>query len=258
MAAEYLEGITLHFQSSSSGFISALSGLLHAVLRTEEGHCSVIPSQDGFFPKLFLDTDTDSRVPVCDFEFTDHGTVSVAIQNSTDTEKQNPSAYRYIKIEEVISRFYKDSVEVLRVDHIGFNLPWFGQGLHPSIISLRKKLKKGCLYHCFPTGEPWDFILPGDVAEISNKINIDYNQIRKPKFEIVSFDKASTPLIQIDIAINLSYMEFKRLFPEALDDRNMKNIWIYIDNPCDIDICLVLNQYNEDDWSQVFQGNRLL
>ena len=174
-----------------------------------------------------------------------------------DIDKQNPFVYNHVNIEDVISRLGKNAVEILSADHIGFNLPWFNKGLHPAIIDLRNRLKANCLYHCFPTGEPWDFIIPGELAEIKKRKAIDYSQIRKPKFEIVSFDKASTPLIQIDIAINLKYTEFKPLFPEALDGQNMKNIWIYINSPYDVDICLVLNEYVEGDWSHFFKGHRL-
>ena len=90
-----------------------------------------------------------------------------------------------------------------RLDHVGFNLPWFGRAVHPAIADLRNRLKQVCLYHLFLTGEPWDFIIPGELAKIRKLDAIDYNQIRRPKFEIVSFDRASTPLVQIDLSVPL-------------------------------------------------------
>jgi hypothetical protein len=122
---------------------------------------------------------------------------------------------------------------------------------------LRNRLKTTCLYHLFPTGEDWDFIIPGELAEITKIKAIDYSKIRKPKFEIVSFEKASTPLIQFDISLNIEYVKFSLLFPEGINDHKMKNTWVYIRNDFDIDICLVLNESKGDDWASFFGGHRL-
>jgi hypothetical protein len=87
------------------------------------------------------------------------------------------------------------------------------------------------LYHEFPTGEPWDFIIPGDTHEIDHHKAVDYTKIRRPKFEVVSFDKASTPLIQFDVGVNLNYETFAPLFPESINDPEFRNIWVYLENP---------------------------
>jgi hypothetical protein len=103
------------------------------------------------------------------------------------------------------------------IDHVGFNLPWFSSGVHPRILQLREELSSYCLYHRFPSGEPWDFIIPGNRDEIARQEAVDYTMVKRPKFEIVSFDKASTPLLQFDFQMNTSYEILQGLFPEALD-----------------------------------------
>lgn len=81
--------------------------------------------------------------------------------------------------------------------------------------------------------------------------------VRRPKFEIVSFDKASTPLLQLDIQMNTSYEILQGLFPEALDDPLICNLWIYLEYPYGLDICLVANGFSEKDWSSYFAGSRI-
>ena len=148
-------------------------------------------------------------------------------------------------------------MQFIGIDHLGVNLPWFEPGLHPRILQLRETVKARCLYHRYPTGEPWDFILPGTPEEIAGSQPIDYAKIRRPKFELVSFDGASTPLIQIDLGSDRRYEEFKTMFPEALADETFRNIWIYLINPHAVDICLVMNEYSEKDWSGFFKECRL-
>jgi hypothetical protein len=113
------------------------------------------------------------------------------------------------------------------------------------------------LYHRFPSGEPWDFIIPGNRDEIALQEAVDYTMVRRPKLEIVSFDKASTPLLQFDIQMNTSYEILQGLFPEALDDPLVRNLWIYLGNPYGLDICLVANEFSEQDWSDYFAGSRI-
>jgi hypothetical protein len=113
------------------------------------------------------------------------------------------------------------------------------------------------LYHRFPSGEPWDFIIPGNRDEIARQEAVDYTMVRRPKFEIVSFEKASTPLLQFDIQMNTSYEILQGLFPEALDDPLIRNLWIYLENPYGLDICLVANEFSEKDWSGYFAGSRI-
>jgi hypothetical protein len=162
-----------------------------------------------------------------------------------------------MKLDQVIERLNHSGIRLVGIDHVGFNLPWFSSGVHPRILQLREELSSYCLYHRFPSGEPWDFIIPGNRDEIACREAVDYTMVRRPKFEIVSFDKASTPLLQLDIQMNTNYEILQGLFPEALDDPLICNLWIYLENPYGLDICLVANGFSEKDWSSYFAGSRI-
>ncbi|MBP6993685.1 hypothetical protein KBB12_00395, partial [Candidatus Woesebacteria bacterium] len=123
---------------------------------------------------------------------------------------------------------------------------------------LRNRLQDKCLYHTFPSGEPWDFILPGSVEEISGQIAVDYTKVRKPKFEIVSFANCSKPLVQIELEIDLKYSQIVELFPEGICVPEARNVWVYLENPYTIDFCLVLNEKTQEDWSDYFQNSRVI
>jgi hypothetical protein len=192
-----------------------------------------------------------------DFVLSSGQTLAVQIENITGQHKQSPHAYRPLSIETVRHRLTIAGIRLVSLDHVGCNLPWFAAGVHPRIGQLRQELAARCLYHRFPTGEPWDFIIPGDKEEIAKSKEIDYNTIRRPKFELVSFDNASMPLLQFDVAVNARYERFATLFPEALNDPEFRNVWLYLENPYPIDVCLVLNEFTARDWSDFFQGCRL-
>jgi hypothetical protein len=176
----------------------------------------------------------------------------VKIKNTTGVEKDNPYSYTPLSLDDVTKRLEDYTLNAL--DHIGFNLPYF-DGVHPEILELREGLKASCLYHLFPSGEPWDFVIPGTKEEIGG-IAVDYSVVRKPKFEIVSFSNCSKPLIQIDFSVKASYADIVAMFPEGLHDDNLHNVWVYIQNPYDIDICFVVNEPSEGDWSEYFAESR--
>jgi hypothetical protein len=46
-------------------------------------------------------------------------------------------------------------------------------------------------------------------------------------------------------------------FPEGLYDRNLQNIWVYVENPYDLDLCFVLNEDYEGDLGEYFEHSRL-
>ena len=183
--------------------------------------------------------------------------ISLKIENTTGASKLSPHIYQSIGIETVSQRLKASGAGWIGIDHAGFNLPWFSPGLHPGIQQLREKLSPHCLYHQFPTGEPWDFIIPGDLDEIFNQKEVDYTRSRKPKFELVTFEKASTPLVQFDISIDIAYEKFLELFPESLNDPQFKNCWVYLETPFAMDVCLVINETSEKDWSGFFKGFRI-
>jgi hypothetical protein len=257
MASTYLESITIGFPGSHADFNRRLASLLAALGRNKPPRMEVTGSDPGFTPRLAVDFQSPRSGVHADFRIAGGAIDTVEVENSTGVRKQSPHIYRPLGIEEVARRLASAGISPAGVDHMGVNLPWFEPGLHPRILRLREKFSAACLYHRYPTGEPWDFILPGDRDEISGRKPVDYGRVRRPKFELVSFEKSSTPIVQIDLGINRKFEDFLPLFPEALADPEFRNIWVYLENPHAIDICLVMNEYSEGDWCGFFKGHRL-
>jgi hypothetical protein len=238
-------------------FTDQLALLLDVLGRSEDHVLELTRSDQSFFPKIRVDFQSEGSGFLADFTHSNGEITSVKIENSTGLNKHSPHSYKPISVSTVSQRFLASGVKLVGIDHVGFNLPWFSPGLHPDILKLRELLSSRCLYHKFPTGEPWDFIIPGDAHEIVRRETVDYVRIRKPKFEVVSFDKASTPIIQFDIAVNDKYETLVQLFPESLLDTELRNIWVYLENPFSIDVCLVINEFTDGDWSSFFKDCRL-
>ena len=237
----------------TAGFTAIIGGLGHLQARV----LRLTRSSPRFYPELELRFRSGLAAPSTDFVLSDGEVMTVTIENTTGLCRASPHVYQPITVTTVRQRLANSGVKINGLDHVGFNLPWFSSDVHPTILHLRQMLAPCCLYHRFPTGEPWDFILPGDIAEIARHQPIDYTQTRRPKFELVSFPKTSTPLIQWDVSVNVGYDDFARLFPEALNDPDFRNIWLYLQTPYPIDVCLVLNESTDGDWGEFFQGHRL-
>jgi hypothetical protein len=257
MNSNYLNRIILRFPAADRGFIERFIPLIGVLGKREGKVLELNCSSQNFYPKISLDFSTlQAPGVVVDFILSDGEAISVRVENTTGEHRQSPHAYSHLKIDQVIERLARTGIRLAGVDHVGFNLPWFATRLHPEMVRLRERLASKCLYHIFPTGEPWDFIIPGDQDEIMRRKDVDYSQVRRPKFEIVSFDKASTPLIQLDLQFDASYERLLGLFPEALNDPEIRNLWIYLENPSGVDICLVANELDEHDWGGFFEGSR--
>jgi hypothetical protein len=256
MTTDHLEKITINLPGAPAGFNRRLVSLLETFGARSSNGLDLTKSDQRFYPQLAIDFQSPRSAVSVDFLLSNGEAVPIVVENTTGVEKKSPHAYAHLEIDSVAERLAAAELEISGVDHLGVNLPWFATGLHPRILQLRETIKRECLYHCYPTGEPWDFILPGTLDEIAGRQTVDYGKVRRPKFELVSFGKASTPLIQIDLGVNGRYEEFKTLFPEALADDAFRNIWIYLKNPYAIDICLVINEYSEGDWSEFFKGRR--
>jgi hypothetical protein len=251
-----LERITLRFPGTHPEFHGRLLSLL-AGLGTAGNRLDLPVLHEDYFPRLSIDFDSAIVAAAADFHLSGGEIVTAQIENTTGKEKRNPLPHRPITVNEVARRLAASGWRIVNADHIGFNLPWFGPHGHPRILELRAKLAAACLYHEYPTGEPWDFILPGDEDEIAGRKPVEYSITRRPKFELVSFDRASTPLIQIDLGVDARFEDTSSLFPEAMADPEFRNIWIYLDNPYPLDVCLVFNEYAEGDWSDLFAGHRV-
>lgn len=194
----------------------------------------------------------DVPKPIAVF-ITDEEQIHIPITNSTNKSKKSPHIYSTITLSDFLSRMR--SIELADMDHIGFDLPWFHK-THPNIVTLRNILSQQCAYHLWPTKEDWDFILPATEKEIDSQSELDYSVVRRPKFEIVSISKVSTPIIQFEFLVHQTFKKLTELFPEAIAVENPGNVWVYIKNPIDVDICFVLNEYRDGDWSKYLKGNR--
>lgn len=257
MTNVYLERITIKFPNTHFEFTHQLALLIDVLGQSENHVLELTCSDQSFFPKIRVNFQSENSGILTDFTLSNGETTSVKIENSTGLSKQSPHSYKPVSIGTVSQRFLASGMKLVGIDHVGFNLPWFSADLHPDILDLREHLSSQCLYHKFPTGEPWDFILPGNTQEIDHQKAVDYTRIRRPKFELVSFDKASTPLIQFDIGVNVNYETFAQLFPESINDPELRNIWVYLENPYSIDVCLVINVFPDGDWSEFFKDCRL-
>lgn len=254
----YLESVVVKLPNTNVEFTDGIVALLDVLGQNENYVLGLTGSDQDYYPKLFVDFRSEHSDIITDFVLSNGEVTSVKVENSTGLSKPSPHLYKPVSVGTVNQRFIALGARLMAIDHVGFNLPWFSSDLHPITLQLRKELSLKCLYHKFPTGEAWDFIIPGDLDEIVNRKTVDYTQVRRPKFELVSFHKTSTPLIQFDVSVDASYERFLHLFPESLNDPGLRNIWVYLENPYTIDVCLVINEFAaESDWSDFFNGFRL-
>lgn len=226
-------------------------------LLANTGHVSgsllqVASTNSEFLPMLSIEFNETTQ-PRIVFRSTDDETAQI-IDNQTGEERKSPHNYEHISLAEVQKRMWGANA-IVAIDHLGVNFPWF-DGLSPTITRLRQTFPTSCAYFRFPTGEDWDFIIPATENEFKND-DIDLSINRRPKLELVSFEKSSTPIIQVDCITTIDYEKLKQLFPESIIDEELRNIWVYLLNPYDLDICLVLNEPTDKDWSSFFAGHRL-
>jgi hypothetical protein len=256
MDTTYLESITIRFPNDLE-FANQLLSLLGMLGRDHGGLFEFTCSSLNYYPKLYLEFGSNTSDVFVDFARSNKQITSIKVENSTGIEKQSPHTYGFVSEDEVARRLTSAGLKLVGIDHLGFNLPWFSSDLHPQISGLRTAFSPQCLYHLYPSGEAWNFILPGDCDEILTRKAIDYTKVRRPKFEMVSFEKASKPLVQIDVSTQTSYEKIAQLFPESLKDPQIGNVWVYLKNRYTIDVCLVINPLSEHDWSDFFKGYRL-
>lgn len=232
-------------------FFDVLTDLLKNCGEVDDATFSVTPTQKNFLPKLQLVADS-SKNPSIEF-ICDKTVLSQDIVNQTGVTKHSPYDYKLLSLVEITKRLAPVG-EIRAIDHLGVNFPWF-DGLSPVLKEFRTQLSNLSAYFRFPEGQDWDFILPATSKEI-NSDNIDLNTIRRPKLELVSFEKASTPIVQIDCITTIGFDLLRELFPEGIAEEELKNVWVYIVTDMDIDLCLVLNESTDADWSSYFKGHR--
>jgi len=243
-----LDSIHIILPEKDTVFTKELISFLSPVGKVSRDTITFTKSVDSFVPTVSFSM-KGSKVPRVIFHGTHEFKIESEIVNSTGKVKDSPHSYEPIELKTVVDRL--TGRKMIELDHTGFNLPWF-DGIHPEILKLRTNLGNKSIYKLFPTGEPWDFILPASRKEIIDKKSLDYSVVRRPKFEIVSFDKSSQPLIQFDLQIKEDAQIIQKLFPEGIYDPRPNNVWVYLKNPYDLDICLVLNEWKTGDWSEFF------
>jgi hypothetical protein len=259
MSMAILERIILRFPRQDDPFPRLFSQWLQVLGKERETGLELNSPGIDLFPKVQLDFRAENLSGVrVDFLLSNGETVAIDVENTNGESRKSPHFYTPLPIEQALQRLTEHGITLAGADHIGCNLPWFAGGYHPKVRVLRENLCRACLYHRFPTGEAWDFILPGTVEEIDGQEPINYSRTRRPKFEIVSFEKASTPLVQLDLQLTASYELLSELFPEALNDPELSNLWIYLMNPYGIDVCIVANAASGGDWSDFFNGCRIV
>jgi hypothetical protein len=252
-----LETITISFPKLRHQFQNQLLHMFEPLGSQEANQLEILRSNPLFLPRIELSFQGEGAYPQAHFTQADGEKLSINIVNLTGVEKSHPKGYQSLQIEAITHRLKGSGILLTQIDHVGINLPWFSKEIHPQIYTLRERLSSICLYHRYPTGEFWDFILPGNAGEITQQKAIDYTLIRKPKFELVSFHLASKPLVQFDIETSGCYDALYALFPEGLADPELRKIWLYTQNPYPIDVCLVLNETSNQDWGDFFRGCRI-
>lgn len=251
----FLTTIEVSFPRTADPFYTELLRFLKKLGTIKQRFFAVRSSSSAFIPRLLI-TESPLNRPQVRFSMDDGESVEVSVENNTGADKVSEYQYSAISCAELSARMKQ--AELVSIDHLGFNLPWFEKGIHPNILNIRNLLREKCLYHTFPNGEPWDFILPGTKAEVSGKKPVNYRLVRKPKFELVSFSNCSIPLVQIDVGTTLSYTKLVKLFPEGIHESEAKSVWVYLENPFGIDVCLVFNKAKKTDWSILFRDSRLV
>ncbi len=235
-----------------SVFSEAFANILKDCIEPGQDRLRVKQTISSSLPKIEIHF-KNIELPAVDF-IGDDFVISKNIINETGQERGSPHSYQPITIHELKTRI--DVVgHITAIDHLGINFPWF-DGLSPVIEELRSRLGNASSYYRFPTGEDWDFILPATKQETESG-DINLNLVRRPKLELVSFEKASTPILQIDCITTIEYPKLKKMFPEAITDDNLGNLWVYLKNSFGVDMCFVLNGPWEEDWSSFFNGHRL-
>lgn len=247
-----LNTITIQLPQRDRTFAAKLMSVLSVFARQENDSLHFAVSDKSFAPTISLEF-ASIAAPQAVFDLGDQAH-TVPLANTTGQTRPPKIPFQSITIDDFMDRI-KDW-QLARLDHVGFNLPWFKEGVHPEILKLREALAPASAYYLFPTGENWDFILPASEEEIASG-KIDLTKDRHPKFEIVSFDMTSTPLIQIDCAVKRPYEEIKQTFPEGIPEDHLKDTWVAIQNPYGIDIFFVIGELKEKDWSSFFDGHRL-
>ncbi len=161
-------------------------------------------------PKLVLETDMPFEVRVGNFFI--HSTDVVADMpfqpRPLPAAVEEPQHTR-LPMLDFVQRF---DGHVLRVDHLGLNLPkalmdeiHFGQLLH--------NMATISTIYQHPSGQPWYFLMPSTPEELEGNIT-QFPPERNPLFELAHDAYDLLPVVQFQIDTDLSREEARELLPE--------------------------------------------
>ena len=238
---EILKSVTICLPHKDKDFEEKFLDFLSQFGKRDKNSIAFQSSDKNYSPLIDLKIG-DCELPVVTFNLPDVNEIKLV--NKSGKLKKSPYDHSPISIQEFLSRAKLLNFEFL--DHLGFDIPWF-EGVHPEIESLRNSLSSQSLYYLYPSGENWDFIIPATKDEILSK-KISYEAIRRPKFEIVSLNDSSKPIVQFDMSVKESFKEIRQLYPEGIPDNYQGNVWVYIKNPYGINICFVVGHRSKADW----------
>lgn len=100
---------------------------------------------------------------------------------------------------------------VLRVDHLGVNLPTRLVARHAWEALIGALAQASTLYR-YPTGEEWPFVLPSTRDEYTDDIR-HFPPGREPKFELCYMRDFDHPVVQVDVQTGLTRDELEARFP---------------------------------------------
>ena len=249
----YLNQITIKLPKLDTNFENRFLDFFSSLGEIDGEGISFYKSDQSYLPQIAVVFSSETKEPFTEF-IVGEEKVTIELTNKTGQEKKSPHKYEHIDLEDFTNRM--NNIKLVNLDHAGFDISWF-DGIHPEILKLREILKGSSLYYLFPSGEPWDFIIPGTAEEVISTGDPDLTLERRPKFEIVSLDKVSTPIIQFEFHVKIPYEQLLKMFPEGIGVDEVKCVWVYIKNNYGLDICMVVNEDQNNDWGTYFAHNRL-
>ncbi|MFC7192321.1 hypothetical protein ACFQL7_22570 [Halocatena marina] len=113
-----------------------------------------------------------------------------------------------VTIAELAERLSDTTVSV---DHTGISIPQ-ANVKHSAWVNLNAALADASCLYKYPTGEPWNFILPATDSEVNQEIE-QFVLGRRPRFELVFDSVAESPVVQFALRTDLSQEDVESLFP---------------------------------------------
>jgi hypothetical protein len=198
----------------SQEFFSSMKMLfseLPSAVVEEEQITLTASNPKGAFPEIVL-RHTEEATPFVSFVFTklEEEQINDVIRSFFVTSNSN-SDIQHISLAELSNKI---KGHLIRVDHLGFNIP-SSQIAYQQWRDLLHTIAKTTTIYNYPTGEEWPFILPSTTEEFQSDIK-DFCIGREPKFELVYDKYTSLIVFQFDIETDLKREEVEKMFPDPI------------------------------------------